>query len=132
MKLSIIEEAKYKSKNKVVEAKYGIYDLKASAFIQVNPNNQTGISRRGSFTQGDGITWFETHEGAQEYIDKITSRLQTVRYKAGSEYTQRGNYRWQDNTIILTAKQAAAKNKMLDRRAADVAGLVVVTITATV
>jgi hypothetical protein len=132
MKLSILQEARYQNKGSVVEQKFAIYDLKANAFIQSNDNNQTGISRRGSFTQGDGVTWFETEEGAQFYIDNIKTTLQTTRYKAGSKYKQRGNYRYNDHTIILTAKQAASKNKLMDRRAADVAGLVVVKVTATV
>lgn len=133
MKLEQINEASYSSKggSRVAEVQYAIYDLKNEAFISENRNNQAGISRRYSMTVGDGISWFNTFEQAEQFLQLLREKISTTRYKEGSEYITRGNYRWEDKTIKLTARQAKAKNRMMSKREADLNALVIATVRAT-
>ena len=131
MKIREINESKYSNAggNRLAEERFVVYDLRTKSFIQKNYKNQTGISRRGSITSG--VTWFKTFERAEEFINELQKQLSSKRYEEGSKYIQRGNYRYDDQTIILTAAQARSKNKMMDKRQAEIGGLVISTIRAT-
>ncbi len=132
MKLSQINEVRYAGTGgkEPIETRYVLYDRKTKKFIQINRISQSGVSRRYSFAKAD-ISWFNSYEHAEEAMENLWNRLSDVRYKEGDEYTQRGNYRFEDQVITLSAKQANSKNRMMDKRRAELRAIVIATVTAT-
>ena len=133
MKLSQLNEARYSGTGgkEPVETRYVLYDKKAKKFIQLNFVSQSGVSRRFSFAKAD-ITWFQSYKQAEEAMQNLWGRISKKRYKEGDEYHQRGQYRFEDRKIILTAKQAVSKNRMMDKRRAELQAIVIATVTATI
>ena len=130
MKLQQINEVGYdRGTGQVVEELFIIYDLRTNKPIQSNSNNQTGFSRRYSISAGDGVSWFETRERAEDFLDRLWEGVRKTPYKEGDKYKKYGNYRFEDRTIKLTAKQATAKNKANGKRREELKALVIGTVT---